>query len=312
MRTSGPLACLLGLGLVVACSTGDSFAERVRAACEHLYDVHAQRNASCGGASLGSVADYVDTCTVNATAPGSGTTIAQLAKCADDLESTKACSPLQVPSCAAAPGTIEEGGPGCGTDAQCRSRHCVRIMEGTCGKCFTIVPEGYRCVADERCEPGLHCDLGICRKRKLVDVGGSCTPDDICAIGSFCGSSAVCTLLPGEGQDCPNGACASGLYCKSGKCAPRLDAGATCKVFECKEGLLCDPDTQKCVALATANEGEPCIAQYVRCANGLRCLPTGCAPLGRRGTACDVPSDCASPLTCINQRCTIADPARCQ
>ena len=80
-----------------------------------------------------------------------------------------------------------------------------------------------------------------------------------------------------EGGSCTlNGECKGSLYCKvsndcPGVCAPREDAGASCKSDDaCKDGLTCDDSLEQCVQPGTS--GDACDQGEPECLLGVMCV----------------------------------------
>jgi hypothetical protein len=145
-----------------------------------------------------------EACVNNATAPGTGTSPAQLEKCASEYASWS-CADLfdgnanPPPDCAPA-GKLANG-RACAMAGQCASRFCSGTKNASCGLCADEPLDGASCTTSG-CAPGQACktetnDAMVCRDRLLVgDM--TCTTDTLCQAFSTCvGASAtktgVCT-----------------------------------------------------------------------------------------------------------------------
>lgn len=114
----------------------------------------------------------------------------------------------------------------------------VEEVVGTCGdsahsptdpsiKPFAVCPTG-------------PCDNGFCHP--VSEAGGTCKQFS----GYVCGPELkcamdVCAALPAAGQPCPDGVCASAVYCDqaSKTCMARKASGATCLGDECAAPMQC-------------------------------------------------------------------------
>jgi hypothetical protein len=166
-----------------------------------------------------------EACVNNATAPGTGTSPAQLEKCASeyanwlcaDLFDNNANPPIDC----APPGKLANGQT-CAFAGQCASRFCSGIKNASCGVCADEPLDGDSCTTSG-CAPGQACktessNAMVCRDR--LPVGDTtCTTDTVCQAFSSCvGDSApktgVCTLTSSAlGAACggTNPACESNL-----------------------------------------------------------------------------------------------------
>ncbi len=156
----------------------------------------------------------------------------------------------------------------CGTDEECVDGLYCQLTSGG-GLCRKKVAQGKPCgedqdhaiAAENECQDGLLC-LGFARKPPRPgicgvpgDVGSSCAASAQvpgCAQGLNC-SGGLCTLPPGPGQTCLNGACLDGTaYCDaSGQCQALLADGAACTQDQQCQGRHCDSGgTGKCMTPA--------------------------------------------------------------
>jgi hypothetical protein len=203
-------------------------------------------------------------------------------------------------------------GDACYFDTQCSSDSC-NITNTNCGMACcagtcnadppTAVAIGQSC-ATAPCVDGAYCNSAqTCAA--LVAIGGTCTGDSDCAYGSVCAGSTTlaCAATPKAGDAClmhngGNDCVVTGLICDSTThCAALLDKGATCdpQAPLCKEDLMCDPTSMKCVNYAA--DGAAC-SQTQPCAPPDHCAITGttgtCTAPSPTGTACTNSSDCQS------------------
>jgi len=122
------------------------------------------------------------------------------------------------------------------------------------------------------------------------------------AIGAFlvsCGSS------PQEDFELPDALTDSGPEVTdtgAAEAPPTLvGLGGPCDATnKCRDGLVCDPTTSKCVGAGTAKEGDPC-AIGPECASGMCGPKRTCDPAGSgvEGGGCAGDGDCASGLRCL-------------
>ncbi|MDQ3034715.1 MAG: hypothetical protein M3Y87_20055 [Myxococcota bacterium] len=205
-----------------------------------------------------------------------------------------------------------------------------------CGdtECLMPIPDGDACGSSARgaCAAGSSCVDGSCTVRErgacpcaagetCVEwlrtcraggaVGDSCGTDRECAAGLWCDPPiGRCATRIAEGGECPTGllACADGLRCLDGACAPLALAGEPCtdgRALECAGGLTCIDGA--CAAARRA--GEPCT--YLECADDLVCFgdPATCQPPPGEGEPCARSSLCASGLHCAGEVCVRDRPA---
>ena len=320
-------------------SSGDS----PEKACTLLAQAQCERRQACTNTVPGSagtdgvfiVSTYGDmtmclvrqqlACMNNATAPGTGTSPAQLEKCASEYASWS-CSDLfdgnanPPPDCAP-PGTLANGQM-CAMAGQCASRFCSGTKNASCGLCADEPVDGTSCVTSG-CAPGQACktestDAIVCRDRLLVG-DTTCTSDAPCQAFSSCvGASAsdatktgVCTpttSTPGAVCGGANPACEGnvGLACLGAAgartCMPVAYVQAP---GEC--GTLADGSRAECINAdcftakgpdAATDTNATCLAQAADLAAcdtkfGPLCLaPARCVTSGLGATAgiCVVPS----------------------
>ena len=108
---------------------------------------------------------------------------------------------------------------------------------------------GAACDATHACRAGLACSGGTCQSCQCTAGGASCTINDECAAGSYCGPARTC-VAGGSGMDgaaCQSDAdCGSGLRCDivgfAAKCKAEgmVDVGGSCTTAsDCLGGLTC-------------------------------------------------------------------------
>jgi hypothetical protein len=79
----------------------------------------------------------------------------------------------------------------------------------------------------------------------LVAIDGGCDRNFECVDGSYC-DGAFCRALPGLDQQCPDGMCAAGLYCRG------FNMGQRCVPKEI-DGRLCDGSNECASGYCTAD-----------------------------------------------------------
>jgi hypothetical protein len=106
-------------------------------------------------------------------------------------------------------------GGSCKYDHHCASYHCLG------GRCVSPSPEGGVCGGTRGlCEWDLECVEGVCREPAAS--GAACDPSDFfaCENGETCWQG-ICERRHEEGEACARlFDCDSGLFCRSGRCAP--------------------------------------------------------------------------------------------
>ena len=181
---------------------------------------------------------------------------------------------------------------------------CAETSDCTAGYCPGLAPECHRCQAylaeGEPCQAGLR----VCDPVKTR-----------CAAGSD-GAGRCVALVAGAPPGAPcreTGACAAGLYCTGGACAPRIKTGEPCA----GEAAACAEQEASCVAGKcqvrpfSLREGEAC-REFSDCRPGLFCRgarrQTGagrCAPQAAVSQACDSIDfgGCSAEAACVQGRC---------
>jgi hypothetical protein len=276
--------------------------------CEAYATVYCDRLAACAPRDIEYTFGDVATCrlrsrlscTLAASAPGSGLTVAAAMGCVSALSSATCDDVLDhmLPACRFA-GRLAIDAP-CGAHAQCGSGHC-RIPDGaTCGLCAPLGADGAECESDEACQPQLLCS----------EVG-RCAP--AATDGEFCNERRPCRRLS--------------LYCGAvdRTCHRPRGEGETCNVFgpapvtPCDFGLSCRRSTadSRCVRPQVALAGEACERLLISCGGSASCLDGTCQAPGADGGRCTLSPQgdgpgCLYPATCSSGMCRLPDYARCQ
>lgn len=149
------------------------------------------------------------------------------------------------------------------------------------------------------CPTGSVCSGGIC-KSYPTSLGAACYPEVGCNSSALDCRNDTCRELPKRGEECPNGRCAPGLYCRNfdklcydlpgkdelcgneeycaeglhcnkfNRCIPPSGVGGECVSDEgCKDNLYC-LGSQKCSKTLPGNNDE-CRPVEPLCAAGLYC-----------------------------------------
>ncbi len=325
--------------------SGDSLDQ----ACSILAKAQCERRQSCTNTALGTsgtpiyqdgvfiLSTYGDmttclarqhlACLNNANAPGSGTTVSQLEKCATEY-GTWSCSDLfdgnanPPPDCA--PAGNRPNGQSCAVPGQCASRFCAGTKNASCGLCADEPLDGASCETSG-CAPGQTCKTEstgalICRDR--LSLGDStCTTDIPCQAFSSCvGATAtktgVCTTTAASlGAACggsANPACEGnqGLAClgpsgsKTCQQISYVPASGAC-------GTLADGSRAACIGADCFTASAPAAATDTTAT---------CVPRAADGAACDtqVGPLCLTPARCVISGggtagiCTVPVASACQ
>lgn len=170
-------------------------------------------------------------------------------------------------------------------------------------RCHAFRRAGQACAlgADEQwgtsCAPGLACVAGVCTTP--LSEGGFCTPE-ACAPNLVCGDAGRCAPRGELGEPC--GTCLQGLQCRDGTCARLGLEGAACRfAWECRApngclGGVCRP---------LGAVGATCTT-VMDCEGHLACVGGTCrTPRGLDEPCANLPSECASGLTCDGARCRL-------
>ncbi|XP_028157244.1 uncharacterized protein LOC114350564 isoform X7 [Ostrinia furnacalis] len=199
----------------------------------------------------------------------------------------------------------------CGAAEACVNRRCVSACAGACGSGALCTPLDHRAAC--RCPPGTAGDPSrLCYTPECTTddncpfdktcVRGYC--QDPCALGTPCGRDAVCEAVahvascrcpPGTQGD-PRRACISAICHYNEDC----DDTQTCNRLNRVCQPACTDDACAPGATCTARDHRP----VCTCRSGLSGDPylQGCGK--QVTTECVTDSDCASPLACVNARCT--------
>lgn len=221
-------------------------------------------------------------------------------------------------------GLIPDGGA-CSHDEECTSNGCSSDSSTCFGACcpghcapHVSVGAGGDCGTDRaRCEDGLTCSNGICRRDH--PVGAGCTLFEDCPGGLVC-NGGTCSPPPTEGELCTHAShCATiDLSCETTaldpvynpirNCLAAVDVGQPCRLPgeiterpPCKADAVCEAQHHICVPLPAVGEDCPDGA----CAPGAFCIgvPEGtptrnvCRALLPVGAACTRGEQCA-PYLC--------------
>jgi hypothetical protein len=235
--------------------------------------------------------------------PGTGLTDDALEACAQAVANAGCgVSAAALPACAIL-GTLP-GGSACNESFQCASGACfvgASASDGgpgptSCGRCQSVAQLGQPCTS--LCVEGSTCDNTKSPPSCVsVTLGSAGTPcDDVakqCSAGLYCaGKTAVCTVLPAQGEPCTStGLCAASLECVGTTCQGPAASGAPCGGDSaCAAGLGCSFPGRTCGAVTWADAGQAC-GDLTRCLVG----------------ACDLSSMTCPAVTADGQPCSPTD-----
>ena len=199
-----------------------------------------------------------------------------------------ACSSTTVANCAGVDKTTESLTQAC-VDSQ--QAFCETLFVGVAGyssrnasACLSGVKSAYAdgtLNADEITtvrHRGAPCDKLI---KGPQGVGETCTVDDdcntlddyLCVIKAGAGTCQIPELVPnGDACDAPAASCNSGYYCDGDNCVASKAAGKACTDdFQCVSGLVCDPDTAKCIARVSQTD----CTEDADCTTNVCSIPSG-------------------------------------
>jgi hypothetical protein len=325
-------------------SSGDSADQ----ACAVLAKAQCQRRQACTNTALAIYSDGVfvlntygdmttclerqqQACIDNATAPGTGTSPAQLEKCASEYPSWS-CTDLfdgnanPPPDCAPA-GKLANGQT-CALAGQCASRFCSETKNASCGVCADEPIDGASCLTSG-CAPGQACKIEsaqsasvpLCRDRLAIG-DTTCTTDIPCQAFSTCvGASAdvtktgACTATAlsldaacgGTGPACEGNlglACLGAVGAKTCQQVAYVRAPAAC-------GTLPDNSRAECISAdcftamgpaAVTDTNATCVAQA---ADGAAC-DTQIGPL------CLAPARCVTGVGATAGTCVVPIATLCK
>lgn len=163
-------------------------------------------------------------------------------------------------------------------------------------------------VGPNACADGFYCTTdAVCAE--FGEVGAPCTSFAACAVGLTC-AEGLCAPAPTRGEACPEGVCAAGLFCSFSEfppaCVPRIAEGAPCGFSDlCVEGTGCyfDPKFTSGICATPTPIGEACSSARDTCAPGSRCEGDVCvarlAPEAEVGAPCGS-SACEPTAFCAN------------
>jgi hypothetical protein len=232
-------------------------------------------------------------------------------KCSQDLEMagcTDILSHKSPPSCQPHGGTVGNG-MACGDDWQCASGRCNIPDNATCGVCGSRAAGGAACPndTDDDCEFGLVCANMVCVVPGVA--GASCDANHPCAGPLVCNGATVTGGL---------GTCAAG-----GALGASCSNDQSCSLIE---GLWCTREANRtCAKVGAAEPGMPCgflsVSEYALCkgggAEGACNVGAGmvkgtCPPLAIPGDPCSPTTPCKAGGICVNNLCTVREPAACR
>ncbi len=298
------VGCSSSSSVTPAGGNGSSATTAAQAVAQALCD----RTQACAPALLQGLYGDVGTCVTRVTATfapglsakGSAVTATELNACAAALPAAS-CGDLlsnRLPdACTPPAGTLADGAA-CGVDAQCATKHCKLAAGKTCGTCAARAEVAGTCVAATDCAAGLTCVNGVCAK-----AGTS---------GSACSATAPCR---------PD------FVCRGGACAAPVTAGTACADGEgCDElhGVVCSVVSKKCVTVTYGATNAACglvPSGLELCAGSGFCKGAKapsyqgtCIAAAEDGAACDLTNGpyCGAGATCVDGKCALVDPAKCQ
>jgi hypothetical protein len=189
---------------------------------------------------------------------------------------------------------------------------CLPYERCDAGRCVTRGDIGAVCASDLDCLRGTRCDAGTC---VALSIGGRCSDEGGCPIGSECDNDDLCTPSPSPTYVTVGGVCDDERECRpdlrcntnvgQGKCVPRNP----CSFWSlsdsehghgdlCAEGLECNSHD---VCAVPRGEGDEC-DNSVDCTAHLYCEARTCVPRRAEGETCTAyPSGlrCEAPLRCV-------------
>jgi hypothetical protein len=160
---------------------------------------------------------------------------------------------------------------------------CIALPENIGDLCadFSVCPPNSACL-DPNADGVLTCELPAAEGKK-------CNPHDWngCAIDLVCDTEELeCTEVPGPGDACPDGVCATDSYCDGMVCQEIPGEGDSCAMQGvCGDGLSCDPTMLVCISFP--GDGEPCM--FGQCAAGFVCGPEDTC-IDTPAVACELPA----------------------
>jgi hypothetical protein len=162
---------------------------------------------------------------------------------------------------------------------------CERVDTATFLTCRPLKAQGARCLGDDDCAPGLHCDSESSEPFSPMvclpgQTSGACTNDyglppraPECAIAYAC-VGGQCVLPAGPGESCADDSqCGNGLSCSSGRCVDGPvsgSCGGISRQLPCIGGAC---NTSAGFVCVTWGEGSWCNFSW-DCAPGMACNDT--------------------------------------
>lgn len=234
----------------------------------------------------------------------------------------------RIPSTLVTTGLLVLASAGCpGKLAADTGEVCKRYVAAVAAYAQRCEVPGDSAYGDARAEEACVKELAAPGATNLAAARDRCAAEISAAA---CGDRIECNEERVTGDLDDGAACAAGFQCKSGLCRrdgigscgvcvprnARSAAGGPCvDSADCVEGAECSISTDggRCVAIDTADAGEPCGSTRearIGCAKGLRCFDARrdeslgtCRPPAGLGGECRGITDCADDLTCIGERC---------
>lgn len=336
--------------ILSGCGSGDSgdTVDSVDIACSLLAQAQCERRQTCTNTVLGAagtvfpdgvfiLSTYGDNttclarqhlaCMNNASASGSGNSVAQMEKCAREYGSWS-CSDLFDGNANPPPDCVPPGsrsnGQSCALAGQCASRFCAGTKNANCGVCADEPVDGASCETSG-CAPGQTCKTEsgaqVCRDR--LPIGNStCSSDVPCQAFSSCaGASATDATKTGTctatvvtlGASCGGN---SNLACESnlGLACLGPAGGKTC------QQVAYVAATSACATLADGSRAA-CIGSDCFTSNGPAAVTdtnASCIARAADGAACDTQQGplCLTPARCVTSGSSTAGvcvvPSQCQ
>jgi hypothetical protein len=315
--------------LLSGCGSSDSLDK----ACSVLAEAQCDRRQACTDTVLGSagtvvypdgvfiLSTYGDkatclarqhlACMNNASAAGSGNSVAQLEKCASEYSSWS-CSDLFDGNANPPPDCVPPGsranGQTCALAGQCASRFCAGTKNATCGVCADEPVDGASCETSG-CAAGQTCktesmEALVCRDRLPVD-NSTCSADVPCQAFSSCvGASPIDATETGT---CTATAVTLGASC-GGNANPGCESNLGLACLGPAGGKTCQqvayvPAASACATLADGSRAA-CIGSDCFTANGPAAATdtdATCVARAADGAACDTQHGrlCLTPARCV-------------
>lgn len=307
-RASWLAIVIVGCSSSSSSTTGGGNGSNATTAAQAVAQALCDRTQACAPALVQGLYGDVAACVTRATATlvpgigakGSAVTAAELNACAAALPSAS-CGDLlsnKLPdACTPPAGTLADGAA-CAADAQCVGKHCKVAAGKTCGTCAPRADAGGACVIATDCAAGLTCLNGTCAKPGVS--------------GAACSATAPCR---------------ADFVCRGGTCAAPVAAGTACADGEgCDElhGIVCSVTSKKCVTVTYGGTNAGCgivPAGLELCAGSGFCkgfkapnYQGTCVAAAEEGAACDLTNGpyCVAGATCVDGKCALQDPAKCQ